>query len=152
MKANIIAYKPFRYCNNRGNSILKVPETIRILCNWKLKWQSIQFHWTTESQDVWGWKGPLEIILSYFPAQAGTCRTSSPGPRPQGFWISPKMEAPQPLGNLCLCSATLTAPDVQSEHPGFQVVPVVFCPVSRHHWKESGSVTFAPSLQVFIHW
>ena len=41
--------------------------------------------------------------------------------------------------------------DVQKESPVFQFVPIDSCPVTRHHSKESGSVFFAPSLQVFIY-
>jgi len=42
-------------------------------------------------------------------------------------------------------------PDVQREPPMFQFVAMASCPVAGHHWKEPGSVTFTPSLQVFIH-
>jgi len=42
-------------------------------------------------------------------------------------------------------------PDVQRQPPVFQFVPVASCLVTRHHWKESGSVLFALSLQVCIH-
>ena len=34
--------------------------------------------------------------------------------------------------------------------PMFQFVPIASGPVAGHHWKEPGSISFAPSLQVFI--
>ena len=43
----------------------------------------------TESQSGWGWKGPLKIIWSSPPVQAGPPRASCPGPHPDGFWLSP---------------------------------------------------------------
>jgi len=42
-------------------------------------------------------------------------------------------------------------PDVQREPPVFLFVPTAAGPVTGHHWKEPGSVFFAPSLQVFAH-
>jgi len=40
------------------------------------------------------------------------------------------------------------ASDVQL--PLLQFVPVAPCPVAGHHWKESGPVLLAPTLQIFI--
>lgn len=40
---------------------------------------------------------------------------------------------------------------VKKECPVFQFVPMASGSVSGHHWKEPGSVLFAPSFQVFIH-
>ena len=54
----------------------------------------------SESQNSWGWKEPLEVILSNpfnLPAQAGPPRAGCPGPCPDSFWISPRMDTPQPL-------------------------------------------------------
>lgn len=39
----------------------------------------------TESKNGWGWKRPLEVIWSNYPAQAGSSRASCPGPCPNSF-------------------------------------------------------------------
>lgn len=39
-------------------------------------------------------------------------------------------------------------PDVQMMTLAFQFVPSVSCPGTGHHWKELGSIFFAPFLQV----
>ncbi|GAB0205150.1 long-chain fatty acid transport protein 6-like [Grus japonensis] len=40
---------------------------------------------------------------------------------------------------------------IMEESPVFQFVPIASCPVTRHHWKQPGSVIFTPCLQVFAH-
>ena len=40
-------------------------------------------------------------------------------------------------------------PRVQTELPVLQFVPVAPCPVTGHHWKESGPVLLTPTLQIF---
>ena len=49
-----------------------------------------------ESQNGVGWKGALEIIWPKPTARAGPPTAGCPGPCPDGFWISPRMETPQP--------------------------------------------------------
>ena len=44
----------------------------------------------------------------------------------------------------------LVFPHVQTELPLLQFVPVAPCPVTGHHWKESGPVLLTPTLQIFI--
>lgn len=39
--------------------------------------------------------------------QAGPPNAGCPGPPPDGFWVSPRVETPQSLGNLYQCSITL---------------------------------------------
>jgi len=39
----------------------------------------------TESQNVWGWKGPLWVTQSNPPAEAGSPRAGCTGPRPGRF-------------------------------------------------------------------
>ena len=41
--------------------------------------------------------------------------------------------------------------DVQREPPVFHFVPIASGLVTGHHWKEPGSVLFAPSFQVSIY-
>lgn len=51
----------------------------------------------TESHNVWGWKGTLEIISSTLFAQAGSPTAYYPASCPIGFWVPPGRETPQPL-------------------------------------------------------
>jgi len=41
-------------------------------------------------------------------------------------------------------------PHVQMELPVLQFVPIAPCPVTGHHWKESGPILLTPTLQLFI--
>lgn len=41
-------------------------------------------------------------------------------------------------------------PPTQTEPPVFWFAPMNSCPGTRNHWKEPGSVLFAPSIEVFI--
>jgi len=41
-------------------------------------------------------------------------------------------------------------PHIQLKLPVLQFVPVAPCPVTGHHWKESGPVLLTPTLQIFI--
>lgn len=59
-----------------------------------------------ENNRCWVWRGPLEIIWSNAPAQAGSARAGCPAPCPAGFRVSPLMEAPQPLWDLFQCLMT----------------------------------------------
>jgi len=55
----------------------------------------------TESQNVRGWKGPLWVIKSNSPAQAGSPTAGCTGPCPGGSSISPEKETPQPPWAMC---------------------------------------------------
>jgi len=94
--------------------------------------------------------------LSNCPAQAEPPRAGCPGPSPGGFWISPRMKTPQPPRATCAKRSVnphneKVFPDLQREPPVFQFLPIGTGPVIGHHWKESGSIVFAPSLQTFIY-
>jgi len=56
----------------------------------------------TESQNVRGWKGPLWVIQSNPPAEAGSPTAGCTGPCPGGSWISPEKETPRG-DNLLFC-------------------------------------------------
>jgi len=56
----------------------------------------------------------------------------------------------QPVPGLCHPQREEVLPRVQLELPLLQFVPVAPCPVSGHHWKESGPVLLIPTLQIFI--
>jgi len=58
-------------------------------------------HRITESQNVRGWKGPLWVIQSNPPAQAGSPTAGCRGPCPGRSWISPEKETPQPPWAAC---------------------------------------------------
>lgn len=64
---------------------------------WTAHFASIWNHSMTD----WGLKGLLEVSWSNPFAQMGSPRASCPGPRPEGFWISPKMEALLPPWAVC---------------------------------------------------
>lgn len=77
-----------------------------------------------------------------------------PGLHPGGFWRSlwrkfhNLPQQPMPVFHH-LCN-TQVLPDNWIEPPVFWFVLPTSCPGTGHHWKEPGSVFFAPSLQVFI--
>lgn len=64
-------------------------------------------------------------------------------------------ESTTTLDSLCQCTINLIVKkvfwNVQTEHSVFQFVPIASAPVSGHHWKEPGLVSFAPSPQDFVH-
>lgn len=60
-----------------------------------------QNHGFTESRNVWGWKGCLEITQSNTPAKAGSLRPGCPGSCPGGFWVSPEKKNAQSLWAAC---------------------------------------------------
>lgn len=53
------------------------------------------------------WEGTSTFHLVQPPVQTGPCRTVCRGPRPDGFWVSSRLEPTASLGNLCQCSVTL---------------------------------------------
>ena len=57
----------------------------------------------------------------------------------------------QPVPVLSHPHSKKVLPAVLREPPVFQSVPAASGPVTGHHWKEPGSVLFAPSLQVFMY-
>lgn len=57
----------------------------------------------------------------------------------------------QPVPVLHHLHSMEVLPGVWLGPPVFQLVPGAVCPGAGHHWKEPGSVLFAPSLLVFVH-
>ena len=55
----------------------------------------------TETQNSRDWKGPLWVILSNPPAEAGSPTAGCTGPCPGGSWISLEKENPQPPWAAC---------------------------------------------------
>ena len=65
----------------------------------------------TESQNYWGWKGPLEVISSNLLAQAGPPEANCPGPHPDDLqpplatctsaWSSSQKKKTNPKQNTC---------------------------------------------------
>ena len=73
-------------------------EKLKAACNFAV---SLPFHRITESQNSRGWKGPLWVIKSNPPAEAGSPTAGCTGPCPGRFWISPEKETPQPPWAAC---------------------------------------------------
>lgn len=67
-------------------------------------------HWIQENHRVVDVGKPLqEVILSSSPAQPGSPRAGCPEPYWASFWISPKMEALQPLQATCSSAHVIAA-------------------------------------------
>ena len=56
----------------------------------------------------------------------------------------------QPVPGLCHPQSQEVLLHVQVEFPMFQFVPVAPCPVTGHHWKESGPILLTPTIKIFI--
>ena len=56
----------------------------------------------------------------------------------------------QPVPGLRQPQSKEVLPQVQTELPMLQFEPVAPCPVTGHHWKESGRILLIPTLQIFI--
>lgn len=78
----------------------------------------------TDSYSCWGGKGPAVVSQSNPPAQS--CHVQAGCPGPNRFWISPRMETPQPFCATCSCilphgKEMLSC--AQMEPPVFQFMP-----------------------------
>lgn len=108
----------------------------------------------TMLQNDWGQPGAsggclIQPLLKQAHQFHAVCSSSCPG----GFWRSPRQRPPasgQPVLVLCHSHSTEVLPDGWREPSVFQFVPVASWPGTEHHWKEPGSVLFAPSLQLLI--
>lgn len=93
----------------------------------------------TESQSSCGRTGPLEVIWSNLPAQAGLSWAACPGLCLDSFPVSSRMEIPLLLLVTCASAqppyGEKMLSDVQKESPVFQFVPIASCPITRHHRK-----------------
>ena len=56
----------------------------------------------------------------------------------------------QPVPGLRHPQSEEVLPHVHTELPMLQFVPIAPCPVSGHHWKESGPILLTPTLQIFV--
>lgn len=62
------------------------------LASVRLFWMTVFLKWGANSpENGWGWKRPLELILSNGSAQSGSPKAGCPGPHPDGFSVSQKM-------------------------------------------------------------
>ena len=107
---------------------------------------------STESQNVWGWKGP-QGLPHPASALAGSARAACPGQCPGCFGRSPRRLhnlSGQPVPVLHHPHSTEVLPGVLKEPPILQFVPIAPCPGTGHHWKESDFILIVPSLQVFV--
>lgn len=110
--------------------------------------------WISQNHRIQCWKGSLDIIWSKSFAQAGPPGARCPGPCPGRFWICPGKEIPQTFWAIF---PVLYHPHskegflhVQREYPMFQFVSIACCLLTKHHWKETRSVLYSTSLQVFV--
>jgi len=101
------------------------------------------------SQNGWGWQGPGSVWPNSC-LRKGTYNRVTRATSRQLLKIS-KEETPQPTAMLSYPHITEVLPGVQMEPPVFQFVRTASCPGTEHHWKESGSVHFAPFLWVQNH-
>ena len=62
--------------------------------------------------------------------------------------ISKDGDCTRSLGDLFQCLTTLTVKRTfLTDYPVFQCVPIASCPLTGHHWEESGSVFISPSFR-----
>jgi len=66
-----------------------------------VKYFAMEIIIVTESQNGWGQKRPLEVILPNPPAQAGHLKQVAQGHVQTAFLISPRVETPQPPWTTC---------------------------------------------------
>ena len=79
------------------------------------------------------------------PHPSRATQSQLPRTMPRGLLsISKDGDSTTSLGNLCHPQSKKMFPDVQKEPPVFQVVPTAPGPGTEHHWKEPGSILFAP--------
>ena len=109
---------------------------------------------TQESQNHLGWRGSVEIIQSAFPqtpAQAQSPRAGCPGPCPDGFLVSPRMETPQLLWATCpkcLMTLVVTKGFLRCSHESSCVIICIHCLFSCPQVLLR-NVSFIPSIQVW---
>lgn len=111
---------------------------------WKAGHSTKEMLFNRESENGWGRKRPLKVILPKPPFAEG-CLDS--------IWVSPRMKTTQPPGQPV---PVLGHPPSQKvflmlgwNFPRFCLRPLPLVPSLEHHWKEPVSVAFIPSLQVF---
>ena len=56
----------------------------------------------------------------------------------------------QPVPGLHHPQREEVLPQVQTELPVLQFVPIAPCPVAGHHWKELGPILLTPTLEIFV--
>lgn len=106
----------------------------------------------TEPQNVWDWKGPLEVIWSTTQLKQGHLEQVAQGHVQMAFeslqgWRSHNLSGPVPV--LSYPHTDKMFLDVQREPHVFQFVPIACGPVTEHHWKVPISVLFAPFLWIW---
>jgi len=96
-----------------------------------------------ESQNGWGWKAPLEVILPNAPGQAGPPRASCPGPCPRQLSSVSKVEGSTTSpSNLFQCLVTLIVKNVLPDTGTSCVSVCAYC-----HW----SCHWAPLKRARLH-
>jgi len=103
----------------------------------------------TESQDGWGWQGPLGASRPAW-LQEGHPEERSLGDSGRYPRRGLHSFSRQPVPRLWHLHSTEVLLGVQTASLMFQFVPIASCPGTGYCWKELSSVLFALSLQVFV--
>ena len=94
-----------------------------------------------ESQNVQGWKGPLWVTQSNPLPKQGHLQQAAQDLVQAGLeYLQRRLHSlpGQPVPVLRHPQSEEVLPHVQVELPKLQFVPISPCPVTGHHWKESG--------------
>lgn len=112
----------------------------------------------SEPQNGWGWKEPLEIIQSNSTAQTGSPKgwphKGCLGSQLDSFTIYREGGSTCSLSTMCQCSATCKVRRcflMVRRKLLLQMEPIASHLAVGHHWKEAGTILFAPSLYVFTY-
>jgi len=108
----------------------------------------------TESQNGRGWKGPLWVTQSSPLPKQGHPEQAAQDLVQVGLEYLQRRRVhnlpEQPVPGLHRPQREEVLPPDQLELPLLQFVPIAPCPVTGHHWKESGPILLTPTLQIFI--
>ena len=109
----------------------------------------------TESQNVRVWKGPLWVTQSNPPQKQGHLEQAAEDLVQVGLEYLQRRRLHnlpgQPGPVLCHPQREEVLPRVQREFPLLQFVPFAPCPVTGHHWKESGHNSRRNSTDLLNH-
>lgn len=101
-------------------------------------------------------EGALQVIWSNHSAQAGPPRACFPGPCPDGFGITPRMESLQPPWEICASAWSLTEKTVSWYSEGTSCVSVCAYCLWSWHWAPLKRVWLQPLYNLptssYTHW
>lgn len=126
---------------------------IRLTCS---DYKRLNFHWLFHRiKNRLRLEGTSAGHLDHPFSQAGPLRNGCPGPRPGGFWGSPRLENVQLMKASCASDwlITLMIKIVSWCSEGISCVslPIDSGSVTGHHWRKLVSTLFTASLQVLVY-